>query len=178
MILDPGAYIHTDGDHGAPGYMFVQAWLRGLCEALKPVPAHPGLINPPGRILAVCVAGNHQPPSPGGRFSIDTLAGSAPTTVSRLIRVKILFPPPRARPSGQSPDTRPPASRESGQPQKTLSAAVIFGHQNREQTGSPWLHAAAREKEWFFQRVSSRLFTISQFTTLQNASMNCPRLFR
>ena len=35
-------------------------------------------------------------PSPRGRFPIDTLPGSASTTVSRLIRVKILFPP-RAR---------------------------------------------------------------------------------
>lgn len=109
----------------------------------------PGLINPPGRILAVCVAGNRQPLSPGGgRFSMDTLPGSASTTVSPV--------DPRQDPvstpyTAIGPIARhSPPSRESGQPQKTLSTAVILGHQNRGQTGLTWLHAAACEKEWFF----------------------------
>ncbi len=156
VIALPRTNSHPDPGGGRGFYKLPAPFSCGLLE--RPIP--------------------RRAPTQGGDSPSIQFQGRDPlSAVSVKTHTGTLFPP-LARPSGQSPDTRPPASRESGQPQKTLSAAVIFGHQNREQTGSPWLHAAAREKEWFFQRVSSRLFTISQFTTLQNASMNCPRLFR
>jgi len=52
-------------------------------------------------------------PPPRGRFPIDTLPGSASTTVSRLIRVKILFPPPGTV-SGLSPETARPLEGAGG----------------------------------------------------------------
>lgn len=153
MILDPGAYIHTDGDHGAPGYMFVQAWLRGLCEALKPAPARPGLINLPGTDSGGVRGlphteksvwfkrrrhgrGEPSPPLPspsappprGDSPWIPCPVGASPHPVPGDKRPRrSSFPPCTA--IGSIPPHCPPAYRESGQPQKTLSAAVIFGHQ-------------------------------------------------
>ena len=131
MILDPGAYIHTDGDHGAPGYMFVQAWLRGLCDALTPAPARPGLINLPGTDSGG-VRGHHHTeksvwfkrrrhgrgepsPPPPPRQPLPH-GGDSPSIhcpgVHHLIRFpvidspKILFPPCTV--SGLSPETARP----------------------------------------------------------------------